>query len=73
MTDKKNGERKPTSFRGGIASPLDKGKKNMIDYKQSGTGAASDAKQKGGEASCPKDESGNRRKFSVKDTEAHGL
>ena len=71
--DNKNGECKPTTFRGGIASPLDKDTKNFVNYKQSGTGAASDAKQKGGEASCPKDESASRRKFSGKATEAHEL
>ena len=39
----------------------------------SGAGAASDAKQKGGEASGPKDESASRRKFSASVTEAHEL
>ena len=39
----------------------------------SGGGAPSDVKQKGGEASGPKDESASRRKFSGKATEAHGL
>lgn len=47
---------------------LEEGKRML-----SGAGAASDAKQKGGEASCPKDESASRQKFSGKTTEAHEL
>lgn len=39
----------------------------------SGAGTASDAKQKGGEASGPKDESASRRKFSGEATEAYAL
>ena len=39
----------------------------------SGAGTVSDVKQKGGEASCPKDESESRRKFSEAITEAQVL
>lgn len=46
----------------------DEGLRNL-----SGAGAASDVKQKGGEASGPKDESASRRKFSDTVTEAHVL